>query len=168
MPFDDDIDLGTELKNKEYLFSSDFMNDCKGHGIRPVYLFSNGCKTADRHGSAVRLQLLDNKGTHATIDVFFYSSEYGSPTKLTKIDGWSNKRIYYNDRETFEIEDILPLQKRQVIDMIPIQLPAKPRKLLLQQYGDTVFTTAKTRPILFSHAFPFIFLKALWLNRPSN
>ncbi len=71
MPFDDDVDLGVDISLREFMFSPLFTEKANEKGLQTKYLAHNNATWADRHGAAVRLQLLDGD-FHETCDVFFY------------------------------------------------------------------------------------------------
>jgi hypothetical protein len=165
MPFDDDADMAVDYQNKQYMFSSEFVEEAKKNQLRVLYLMTNGHETADRHGAAVRFQSLD--GGSQTIDVFFWEIDHDKKS-VSKIDGWSTNVLTgtlttaRNLNETFPYEDVYPLRPHVNIDDLLVTLPQNPRALLEKQYSPEVFDRVKARPMLFSHKFMFTFFWWLW------
>jgi hypothetical protein len=132
------------------------------HGVKCIYLAFNDDKAADKHGAALRTQIIGSDST-ATLDVFFWKT---SGATTSKIDSWSKgEGDVLNAKETFATEDVYPLQKDVQIDGLSVNLPHNPSALLKQQYGDDVMTKAYPRSLLISHAIPFMF-KSFWLTKP--
>lgn len=161
MPFDDDIDIGVDIHHREYLYSKDFTTKANSYELRPVILFSNTEKSADVHGASVRLQLNDG-GEPATLDIFFYDTKDDS---IIKVDSWRNSNFIYSVRERYNIDTVKPVSSNIVIDGIEVNLPNKPREMLIQQYTEKCFSSIVTRGTLISHRFPFIFLHAIFNPR---
>jgi hypothetical protein len=158
LPYDDDIDIHTEICNREYLFGPNFRQKANEFGLETVFLLGASLARADRHGAAVRLQHLTD-GDDETCDVFFLQREVN---QVCKIDSWLNGSFIKNSKEQWYAEDIYP---RQTIEMdygLTINVPANGRALLVKQYGNDVFKCAKIRPKVISHAFPERFLGLLW------
>lgn len=162
--YDDDIDIGVLLKHKKLLFSSEFTRACEARGLRTVYLVTNNENRADVHGGAVRLQPVH--GVKTTLDIFFWQVSTDGKS-ISKLDGWDgDDTTYKNTTETFPVTALFPL-KPSIVDKISVRLPQNPTVLLEQQYGNTAMEVAVMRPLLISHAFPFLFLQLCWLTRPA-
>ncbi len=160
MPNDDDIDVAVDYHHKDFLFSDAFRQKALEFGLDVIFLAGTTTTRADRHGAAVRLQLL-NSNNLETCDIFFLVKE----DKLVyKVDGWLNNKTIKNAKEQFAINDVYP---RQLIHMdgMNVYLPNNPEAMLKQQYGADVLKTAKIRPRLISHIFPMKFLRLLWVNK---
>lgn len=161
MPFDDDIDLGVDFSFRDTLFDEHVLTETKEFGIRPIYLFANGPKAADRHGSAVRFQLLDGPDD-VTLDIFFWYDNKDEGY-VAKLDGWGrNGELVESRQERFPRQYVYPLQTKQV-DGLRVRMAAEPQQVLKQQYSDNVMHSIVARPLMLSHAFPYRFLKLLWL-----
>ena len=161
MPQDDDVDVAVQFKHRDFLFSSAFGDHARKFGLKPKFLAGTSLSHADRHGAALRLQLLEmSRDQSETCDVFFLEEEDGV---VYKIDGWFNDKLVKNVKEQFLWEDVYPLQVTNV-DGLDVWIPKNPKNLLTQQYGQDVFTHAKIRPRLISHAFPMRFLRLLWVS----
>jgi hypothetical protein len=157
-PWDDDLDIATEIANRNFMFSPEFKKTAADYGLQTQFLAGTTLERADRHGAAVRLQLLNSTGQE-TCDVFFIKQD--GPV-VYKVDGWLKENLVYNGKEQFSANDVYP---RKIIEMdgLIVCLPNNPMNLLVKQYGNDVMTHAKIRPRLISHAFPMKFLQALWL-----
>lgn len=162
MPYDDDADMAVSVEHREFLYSPDFQALCTKHGVKAVYLLGQNSKYADKNGSAVRLQPLDEDVHLTTLDIFFWAEDDG---KIFKLDGWSGDSLYYSTKEIFQKNDVFPLQCKVKVDDLEVNLPNRPLKLLKQQYGDDVMNVAYTRSLLISHAFPFRFLSAFFVKK---
>jgi phosphorylcholine metabolism protein LicD len=158
LPYDDDIDLAVDFKHRDYLFSPAFHDEAKKVGLQTRFLAFTSLTRADRHGAALRLQLLDSK-TSETCDVFFLMQE---ELKTYKIDGWNDSTLVKNSKEQFNTSDVYPRRLIKVDDL-EVYVPQNPRALLTQQYGENVFKVAMIRPRLISHSFPMQFLRLLWV-----
>ncbi len=157
MPQDDDIDIHVEYQHRDYLFGNEFRTEANKFGLTTLFLAGTSLNRADRHGSAVRLQLLKG-GDQETCDVFFLDQKDGI---VYKVDGWLQETLVYNNKEQFQIKDVYP-RKEVCMDGLTFYLPQNPHALLFKQYGPDVLKCAKIRPRLVSHAFPMRFLEALW------
>ena len=170
MPYDDDIDVGVDFAHRELLFSETFQKEAHKHGLEVIYLFSNTLKNADRHGAAVRCQLLDTSTTYSpTMDIFFWKTD---KNVVCKVDSWFTSNVKLNivrsDNEKFNYDDVYPIQLNVDIDGLLVNIVHKPRRVLEQQYSKNVWDVAIARPRLFSHAFIFRFFNFIWLRRPSG
>lgn len=169
MPYDDDIDVAVEFSQRDRLFHPLFSREAERFGLQTKFLWSNNTKRADRHGAALRFQLLpdpmgtDTKKYSETCDVFFLANDPSNQERVFKVDGWKDSQLTQNAKEQFQKSDIYPRQVHEV-DGLLISLPANPMALLHQQYGTSVMSVAKIRPRLISHAFPMQFLQLLWVN----
>jgi len=159
MPQDDDVDLAVEFSHRDYLFSQEFQMEAEKFGLEPRFLAGSSIQRADRHGAALRLQLL-NQNCAETCDVFFLQRE---DSIIYKIDGWLNDKLIKNAKEQFQVDDVFPRQL-VLVDGLEVWLPNHPKALLLKQYGPDVLDVAKIRPRLISHAFPMRFLRLLWVK----
>jgi hypothetical protein len=161
MPFDDDVDVAVMYEHKNLLFSKEFGIAAKRHGLQSVRLVTNTAYSADKGGSAMRLQYLNGGDNFAAIDIFMcVQTEDG---KVVKLDGWTGNRVVESSVERFALEDVFPLVKQDV-DGIGVNLPQNPLALLHQQYGKNVLDMAIARPLLFSHRFAFEVLRLLWVR----
>jgi hypothetical protein len=161
MPYDDDIDIHVDMEHKEYLFSQQCFVDAQAYGIETIFLAFNTTKSADRHGSACRVRSSTRLGQfRPVIDIFFLQDVDG---KVCKVDGWKNGSVRPSTVEVWDRDDIYP-RREDVVDGMHVMLPNKPTRVVTQQYGPRVWDGIISRPILFSHLFPFEFLWALWHN----
>jgi hypothetical protein len=160
MPFDDDVDICVDWEHRAFLFSADFSQAAAEVGLDTRYLAGNNVQRADVNGAAVRLQLSGTK-THETCDIFFWKKE--DDGTVCKVDSWLNAQHILNSKERFEYKDVYP-RHRAIVDDMSILLPNNPQALLVKQYGKDVLTTARVRPKMMSHAFPFLFGKLVWVK----
>lgn len=161
MPQDDDVDIAVEFIHRDFLFGDIFRQEANKFGLEPQFLAGTTTNRADRHGAALRLQLLEREmSSSETCDVFFLYQEKGI---VFKIDGWLNGKLVPNSKEQFSVADVYPRNLVHV-DGLDVWIPRNPEALLEKQYGKDVFTHAKIRPRLISHAFPMRFLRLLWVK----
>jgi hypothetical protein len=159
LPNDDDLDIHVEFSHRDFMFGPKFRDTAKEYGLETQFLAGTSLNRADRHGAAVRLQLLD--GEQETCDIFFLKQEGDI---VFKVDGWLKENLAFNSKEQFPAKDVYP-RKIVSMDGLTLCLPCNPHSLLFKQYGPDVMHCAKMRPRLVSHAFPMRFLEVLW--RPS-
>jgi hypothetical protein len=159
MPQDDDVDLAVDFCHRDFLFSPEFKAEAENFGLEPRFLAGTTKLRSDRHGAALRLQLLGLE-CFETCDVFFLERE-GS--LIYKVDGWLNGKLIKNAKEQFHSDDVYP-RKLITVDEMQVYVPNNPKALLIKQYGLEVLEVAKIRPRLISHSFPMRFLRLLWVK----
>jgi hypothetical protein len=173
MPHDDDADVGVDVKHLDYMYSDAFVQLCKQKGLKVIYLLYNGARNADVHGSAVRVQSLDRSlpFSHlATLDIFFWSK---SGESVDKLDGWfttktGERTLVRNKLEHFHVHDVFPLQKNVYVDGIIVNLPAKPRRVLEQQYSSRVWDAVIARSLFISHSSAYSFTQPFWTQQSAT
>lgn len=163
--WDDDIDLHTHVKHKEYLFSPEFSQKAWDLAkLEVIFLMGFNANTATKEGAAVRLRL---PNTDLPIcDVFFVTpNEQG---QLCKIDSWRNSTNYsLSTKEVWEPEWLDPLEDVMIDDM-PCLMPRNPKAILEKQYGPTCLTTMSSRSQWISHQTPFELFRFVWTTHPIN
>lgn len=152
MPFDDDVDIAVRFSQRDFLFSSEFKDKARAHGLRVLQVIATDTKRANAIGSCIRLQFNDVHANHQTLDIFFWQTE---GDVVYKLDGWAGKSLVRNPNETFETKHVFPIQKNIQIDGMIVNMPRMPEKLLKKQYGDDVLTKTYIRPRLLGHLFVF-------------
>lgn len=164
MPFDDDADIGVDVKHRKVLFSSTFVEEARKEGLKVLYLRGASTRSADRTGACVRCQL---DGHSSTLDIFFWKTQPGNKLVI-KLDGWENGLDVHNEREQFQFDDVFPIQNQIEFDGLLIGLPRNPQNLLTTQYSPKVFDRTIARSLFVSHTSPFVLLKAIWTTSAPN
>jgi hypothetical protein len=165
IPWDDDIDVHTHVRHKDYLFSKEFSqrawDTC---GLEVLFLMGFNSNTATKEGAAIRLRLPNT--TLPVCDVFFVTPN--DKGQLCKIDAWRNSTSYtLSTKEIWEPEWLYPLQETTVDDM-PCLMPHQPVKMLHQQYGPSCLTSMMSRSQWISHQTPFELLGFVWTTHTIN
>ena len=159
-PCDDDLDAHVKMENREFLWSKEFADKAREHGLRVKTLRVASLKMATREGAAVRLHLKDHNTP--AYDLFFEApypdkNEEGKP-QWGKVDSWTSTTNYkYNKREIWAEDALFPLQKR-TIDGLKVYLPNKPEVLLKTQYGDNVMKSNYVMDTKLAHDWPHTML----------
>lgn len=151
MPWDDDIDVHTSFDNLYYLFGSEFQSVCDSMNCEAIKLKLFTHSYATRISAGIRIRFKNS--TLPCCDVFF---THTNNKQVKKVDGWSTTKIVYNEKEQFSIDDIYPLQKKQ-IDGINVVIPHHPMNVLQNQYGASVMDKIYITSPFMSHAVPFNF-----------
>jgi hypothetical protein len=159
IPWDDDCDLHTHWKNREYMFSPQFGNDISTYGLEAIFLIGVSLNFATRNAAAVRIR---EKKTYTPIcDIFFVKeTETG---EFAKVDSWNGQKIDFNNNERWDKDMLFPT-KKQTIDGLHLTFPNQPVDTLKVQYGDNVLTQMNARDVLFSHLYPFSVLPWIWVT----
>jgi hypothetical protein len=158
IPWDDDADFDTDFENRHYFYSPQFGADAKAAGLDAIKLFGSSAKSATKEGSAVRLRLTGTK--FPTLDIFFNRI---SGDRVAMVETWSSDGVLVEStRKRFPMETVFPLASVSV-DGFDFQVPARPEEYLKILYGNDVLTTAKPRPLEFSHVTPFTVLDFVWV-----
>jgi hypothetical protein len=157
IPWDDDCDLHTHWKNREYMFSSQFQKDLEPVGLEAIFLIGSSIKFATREGSAVRIR--QTQSITPICDVFFVKES--QPNIFSKVDSWNKHGVQYNPTEQWSKQTLFPTQKRQ-IDGLNLVFPNDPETTLQKQYGANVMTEMHARNVLFSHLYPFYVFWWVW------
>jgi hypothetical protein len=156
IPWDDDVDVHTLWKNKEYMFNQQFSKDISQFGLEAIYLVGATVEKTSIHSAAVRIRM---KNTITPVcDIFFVKESDGI---FGKVDSWCGNNIYINKKEKWKSEKLFPL-KTTIIDGFEVSMPNKPKETLFAQYGENVLTKMSSRNVLLSHLYPFSVLRLLW------
>jgi hypothetical protein len=168
MPWDDDLDVQTHWKNREYLFSEEFANKAKLFGLEAIYLFGGSLNFATTESSVARLRVIGT--TLPVCDIFFVKEmedENGEKNGIIgKVDKWSNGGTVqtFARTEQWPAEIMFPI-KKETIDGIEVYLPNQPQKVNKMQYSEKVYERLKARPLWFSHNYPFAFFPWAWRTK---
>lgn len=154
IPWDDDIDIHTDVKYKNMFFEGkQFTQDAKQFGLELFILKGNSALRCTKEGGAIRLRPIGRKTP--VCDVFFV---HVKDHTASKIDTWRNTDQYtYNSSEIFPVSAVFPIQEVKTgHDYLPtVPIPADPSTLLHMQYGSMVMTTMVPRSKWFSHEYPY-------------
>ena len=90
IPWDDDLDMHTNIQNKEYMFSPQFKEDLKQYNLEVIYLIGMNSKFSYYKGG-IRLRQLDSY--NPVMDIFFVQENEGY---VKKIENWHNDNYKYN------------------------------------------------------------------------
>lgn len=175
IPWDDDIDIHSSWKNKDYLFSSDFAKRCKEYGLEVFTIIGSSHKNASTTGAAVRTRLVGQYTP--SLDIFFQTrlsdfyeiensqnpnliDQHNEIDKLevvkkipkwAKIDKWNQKWIYTSPKEQWPEDELFPLKKINVDYGLEVNVPNKPISILKRQYSDKVMDSMVYYSPYYSH-----------------
>ena len=155
IPWDDDLDMHTDIKNKEYMFSDKFKEDLKKYNLEVIYLIGMNSRFSYYKGG-IRLREIDDY--NPVMDIFFVEEK---DNYIRKIENWSKKKFTYNKKEIWPKEDFYPIQSK-IIDDIEVKLPKNPEKILSKQYGEDFNNKMYCNHI--PHTFLYDTLTFLWRN----
>ena len=133
MPWDDDIDMHTYSYNRLIMFTGKFKDSARKHGLECMYMRGMS-ETYSYYKGGIRFRESSKK--NPVMDIFFVEQ---IDEKMKKIENWSGKNITYNNKEIWEIDDILEL-KKETIDDLDVFLPNNSHNVLKNQYGETYKT----------------------------
>lgn len=157
IPWDDDCDLHTHWKNRDYMFSHQFGEDIKPYGLEAIFLLGASTKFVTRQAAAVRIR--KQKTLTPVCDIFFVKeTEDGI---FAKVDSWSGENVTFNSTEQWTEGELFPT-KRKTVDGLDLMFPNNPVKTLETQYGKNVLTHMYARNVLFSHLYPFSVIRWVW------
>jgi hypothetical protein len=128
IPWDDDLDMHTDIKNKKYMFSDQFKEDLKKYNLEVIYLRGMNYNFSYYKGG-IRLREIDNY--NPVMDIFFVEEK---ENQVRKIENWKKERYTYNKKEVWHKNDFYPIQTK-MIDDIEVKIPKNPEKILTKQYG---------------------------------
>lgn len=155
IPWDDDIDMHTDIKNKKYMFSEQFKEDLKAYNLEVIYLIGMNAKFSYYKGG-IRLREIDNY--NPVMDIFFVEEK---DNYVRKIENWNKKGYTYNKKEIWPTTNFYPIQSK-VIDDMEVKLPKNPEKILSKQYGDDYNEKMYCNHV--PHTFLYDTLTFLWRN----
>lgn len=161
MVFDDDLDLGVALKDREFLWGPEMAAIFKRHGLETFFLRGSSLDFATKEGAALRVR---KRGTLVpTADIFCHGPRPDGT--WAKVDSWSSGQFYYNSTEVWQPEWLFPLQRVPVGNVVcPVGHEAE--KMLTQQYGPGWSTALRsTPPLTGSHRFVFLLTNFLGVWR---
>lgn len=151
LPYDDDIDVAVQWRDREYTWSPQFATVLAAHGLETFFLRSASLQKASREGAALRVR---RKGTKVpTLDMFYVRPRPDG--KWSKVDSWDHGELSDNARETWESDWLFPLRNVDMGDFtVPVGREAE--KMLDKQYGPEWRSVIKSPdPMLRSHQFAF-------------
>ena len=159
IPWDDDLDVHTHWKHRDYMFSAAFNADLRPFGLELILLFGNSAKMAGKGGAAARVR---QKGTMLPICDIFFVHEDPSTGKFCKVDSWAGKRIVYSQKERWHHDDLFPIVATTVDDLV-VPMPHTPLAIVQQQYGVNVMDVMYARNHMISHRYPFQCFVVRWV-----
>jgi hypothetical protein len=157
IPWDDDCDLHTHWKNREYMFSAEFGKELEKYNMEAIFLIGASTRTATKESAAVRIR--KKKTITPICDIFFVKES--SPGVFSKVDRWRNNKPVYNKKERWASDLLFPIRNKEVDD-INLPFPNQPLPTLKQQYGKKVMEKMYARNVLFSHLYPFSQFQFVW------
>lgn len=161
IPWDDDIDIHTKWKNKDYLFSDDFAIKCKQYGLEVFTIIGSSERNASTTGAAIRTRLIGQYTP--SLDIFFemsISSSAGlinstefinSAKQWSKIDKWDKKWIYLSEKETWNNDDLFPIKKIKTDYGLEVNIPNNAVNILKRQYSNKVLDSMVYYSPYYSH-----------------
>lgn len=157
IPWDDDIDIHTIWKNKDYLFSDDFAINCHKYGLEVFTIIGSSEKNASTTGAAIRTRLIGQYTP--SLDIFFEMpildnriiSSADSAERWSKIDKWDKKWIYLSEKETWNNTDLFPIKKIKTDYGLEVNIPNNAINILKQQYSDKVLDSMVYYSPYYSH-----------------
>lgn len=157
MPWDDDCDMHTHWKNREYMFSSNFKHLLSQHNLEVFFIITASLSRAFKDGAIIRVR---KKGTKLPVCDIFFVKEM-EKNLFAKVDGWSKTSQTFNKSERWTREMLFPLETK-VVDDIELIFPSQPKAVLKQQYGPKALTEIQARPPYVSHRFLYSSVPFLW------
>jgi hypothetical protein len=156
LPWDDDLDIHTDSKNKAFLHSDEFRNALNKHGMDSLFMMGSN-ETFSYYKGGVRVKMLEH--LNPVMDIFFVHQEQG---RMIKVENWMNNNMIFNKKENWKYEDIYPI-KQENIDDLPIKLPSNPNNVLTAQYGDSYDKEIHCgHP---PHTIAYDMLRFIWKNK---
>jgi hypothetical protein len=155
MPWDDDIDSHTDVKNKKKFFNRKNIEIFKENGMELLFMIG---MTPDftYYKGAVRIKLKEYD--NPVYDIFFVK-DVGNEVK--KIENWRKDSYVFNKKEIWDRNCIYPLNKT-IIDDIKVSIPNIPDKVLKNQYGDKFMDEIHcSYP---AHSVAYDLLKIIWIK----
>lgn len=172
IPWDDDIDMHTQYRFKEYMFSTKFADLCHQHDLEIIQLVGQGKDFALREGAAVRLRMRNTQ--MPVCDIFFETEKTtnagekknnnNGETMWGKLDGWNGQKLTFNKKEEWPKSHLFPIRKLEV-DGMSLSVPNKYNDILTYQYGKNVNNEMVYVDPMFSHQIPYRFLFGFWKKR---
>ena len=150
IPWDDDIDMHTHWKHKDYIFSHEFAKHLEPFGLEAIFHRGTSASYTTVAGGAARLRM---KGSSMPICDILFVKEM-SNGKIGKIDRWTDTKVEYNTKEQWDKDMIFPIRYISVDDMV-LPHPNKPLETLQVQYGDKVMDKMYSVHWMVSHSYVF-------------
>lgn len=165
-PADDDEDGHlVHWKDREYVWSQQFVDDCAEEGLEVFHLRWGSLNRAPKFGNSTGIRCRLKGIASPTFDLFFEKEVI--PGTLAKIESWNGDEVEMNHREIWSKSDVLPIQWK-TIDGMEVPLPANPERLLKTQYGKDCLEVVRFDGIWWAHAFFFKVLTPIWKFRTSS
>lgn len=156
LPWDDDLDIHTDSKNKAFLHSEEFRNALNRHGLESLFMLGSD-ENFSYYKGGVRVKMLEH--LNPVMDIFFVHQEQG---RMIKVENWMNDVMVFNKTENWSRDEIYPI-KKTTIDDLPIRLPAKPHQVLTTQYGPSYDKEIHCgHP---PHTIAYDMLRFIWKNK---
>ena len=128
LPWDDDLDVHSDVKNKEILYSDKFKKILNKNGLDTLFMIGTR-KDFTFYKGGLRIKFLDKP--NPVMDVFFVDV---TKNKVKKIENWLGEEYIYNQNEIWKKDLIFPIQKLQINDM-EVNMPNNPHEVLSKQYS---------------------------------
>lgn len=155
MPWDDDIDVHTDLKNKDKFFNMTNINKFKDNGMELLFLLGmTPEQTFYKGGIRVKLKEHDNP----VMDIFFVTKV---DKNIRKIENWNKNELKFNEKEIWDESLIYPI-KKEIKDDMYVKIPNNPEEVLKQQYGEKVLKEMFCSNI--QHSIAYDLLKIIWIK----
>lgn len=160
LPWDDDIDIHINFKEKKNVFSDQFKNTLNRFGIDPLFMVGTD-EDFTFYKGGLRLKLLEH--LNPVMDIFFVTENVKGT--ITKIETWSNNMVVYNNKEIWDKSDIYPINKTR-IDTLEINKPNNPHNVLTKQYTESYKDEIHCgHP---PHTIAYDLLSVMWKNSPKS
>jgi len=150
IPWDDDIDMHTHWKHKDYIFSHKFAEDLAPFGLEAIFHRGTDASYTTVAGGAARLRM---KGSIMPICDILFVKEMPDG-KIGKVDRWTKDELVFNKKERWDTDMIFPIQNITVDDMV-LPHPNKPLETLKVQYGGGVMDKMYSTHWMISHSYVF-------------
>jgi hypothetical protein len=155
VPWDDDIDSHTLFMWARFLFSLVFQQECRNVGLEAVRIKWSKFKLVSRISAGVRIRKIGT--VMPCMDIFFV---HRGRTHTSKIHSWTPRNITTDIYETWENDDIFPIQRHTMCG-VEVSVPNKPVAVISTQYGKNAMEHMYLTPVEMSHALPF-YIESLW------
>lgn len=152
LAWDDDADCAVNMKDRAYLWSSEFAALLAARGLETFYLRGASLEFATREGAAVRVR---RRGTITpTLDIFFVHERPDGA--CAKVDSWRGAEFTYNRKETWDSVDwIYPLRRVQ-LDGFSCTIARRAEDMLTRQYGPKWSSALLSpKPLIATHQWAF-------------
>ena len=146
LPWDDDIDIHTMFDNRLKMYSSEFINITNKYNLEIIEFNGTSDDTSNRVQTGLRFRFI---GTVCPVLDTFFCDEVDS--EICKINSWKDEKKVYALNEINPVDDIFPLQTKEVDYGLALRFPANPKRILERQYGKQVMTDIRPVPLVSNH-----------------